>query len=90
VTWTCSAGGGGACGAASGSGNINTTVNLPVGGSAIFFVSATVAPNDGTIVDTATITAPAGKTDNNLTNNSATDKDYIVIFHDGFEGASGL
>jgi len=89
VSWSCSASGtGAACGAASGTGNINTTVNLPVNTSATFFVTATVAVNGGTIVNTATITAPVSMTDNNSFNNSATDTDYIVIFHDGFDGAS--
>src|SRR5205807_1615109 len=34
VTWNCVASSGSSCGAASGSGNINTTVNLAVGGTA--------------------------------------------------------
>jgi len=39
VSWTCTAAGGATC-PASGSGNLGTTVDLPVGGTATFTVSA--------------------------------------------------
>ena len=45
VTWTCSADPGLDCGAASGAGSINTTVNLANNGRATFTVNATVAAN---------------------------------------------
>jgi uncharacterized repeat protein (TIGR01451 family) len=76
-TWTCVAAGGGTC-TASGSGNINDTVNLPAGGSVTYTVSATVSPAaTGTLSNTATVSAPAGVTDPNPGNNSATDTDTI-------------
>ena len=79
VTWTCTASNG-ACGAASGSGNIATTVDLGVGGSATFTVTATLASNlnGGTLANTVTVAAPAGTTDPVATNNSATDSDLIA------------
>lgn len=77
VTWTCSAIGG-SCGAAGGSGNINTTVSLSVGGSATFTANATVSTSaSGSISNTASVTAPAGVTDPDIANNSATDTDTI-------------
>jgi uncharacterized repeat protein (TIGR01451 family) len=42
-TWTCAGAGGGTC-AASGSGNINDTVNLPAGGSTTYTASCTALP----------------------------------------------
>jgi uncharacterized repeat protein (TIGR01451 family) len=77
VTWTCTGTLGGTC-TASGSGNINDTVNLPAGGSVTYTVSATLSPSaTGTLSNTATVTAPAGVTDPTPANNSATDTDTI-------------
>ncbi len=41
-TWTCVGAGGGTC-TASGSGNINDTVNLPAGGSVTYTASCTIS-----------------------------------------------
>ncbi|MBN8481130.1 MAG: DUF11 domain-containing protein [Xanthomonadales bacterium] len=76
--WTCAGSGGGTC-SASGSGNINDTVNLPVGGAVTY--SATCAIDllaSGTLVNTATVTLPGGTFDPDTNNNSATDTDTIV------------
>ncbi len=76
-TWTCVGAGGGTC-TASGSGNINGTVNLPSGGSVTYTASCTIsAAATGTLSNTATVTAPAGVTDPNPGNNSATDSDAL-------------
>ncbi len=76
-TWTCVGAGGGTC-TASGSGNINGTVNLPSGGSVTYTASCTIAAAaSGTLSNTATVTAPAGVTDPNPGNNSATDTDTV-------------
>jgi len=76
-TWTCVGAGGGTC-AASGSGNINSTVNLPVGGSVIYTASCTISASaTGTLSNTATVAAPAGVTDPTPGNNSATDTDTL-------------
>ena len=68
-TWTCVGAGGGTC-TASGSGNINDTVNLPSGGSVTYTASCTIsAAATGTLSNTATVTAPAGVTDPTPGNN---------------------
>ena len=78
ATWTCVGAGGATCPAA-GSGNINNTVNLPAGGSVTYTVSASISPTaTGTLSNTATIAAPAGVTDPNPGNNSATDTDTLT------------
>ena len=65
--------------AASGTGNINTTVNLLVGGTATYTVNATVSASAlGALANTATVAAPAGVTDPNPNNNTATDVDTLT------------
>ncbi len=69
-TWTCSGAGGGSC-PASGTGNINATVNLPVGGTATFNATCTIASTaTGTLSNTATISNSFS--DPGAGNNSAT------------------
>ncbi|HYI00454.1 InlB B-repeat-containing protein, partial [Hyalangium sp.] len=79
VTWTCTASGGGTCAVAAGSGNINTTVNLPANGLATFTVNATVISGSGSgrVSNVASVTTPSGVTDNDPTNNQAADTDSI-------------
>jgi uncharacterized repeat protein (TIGR01451 family) len=63
-SWTCTATAGSVCGAASGTGNINTTVNLLVNGKATFVLTATISPSAvGTVSNTATVSSPAGAVD---------------------------
>jgi uncharacterized repeat protein (TIGR01451 family) len=78
ATWTCTTAGGGSC-TASGSGSMNDIVNLPVGATATYTVSGTVAAGaTGAISNTATIAAPAGVTDPVAANNAATDSDPLT------------
>jgi uncharacterized repeat protein (TIGR01451 family) len=78
ASWTCVGAGGGTC-TAFGSGNIGDTVNLPVGGSATYTVSGTLSASaTGTLTNTVTVNPPAGVTDPNLANNTATDSDPIA------------
>ena len=78
VTWTCSGTNGGTC-TASGSGNLNDLATLPLNGSVTYTVSATVDLGArGTVVNTATVTPPAGVIDPITSNNTATDTDTIV------------
>jgi uncharacterized repeat protein (TIGR01451 family) len=78
VTWTCAGSGGGTC-TASGSGNINDVVNLPVGGTVTYTLRGTISLSaTGTLSNTATVGPPAGVTDPNLANNTATDSDTLV------------
>ncbi len=81
MSWTCAiTSGTGACGAASGSGNaIATTVNLNAAAVATYTISGTVsAAASGALVNTATAGVPAGWTDPNAGNNSATDTDTLT------------
>jgi uncharacterized repeat protein (TIGR01451 family) len=82
ATWSCVAAAGSSCAVPSGTGSIATTVNLAVGGTATFTVNATVsptaAPGVGTLSNTATIAVPAGISDPNTANNSATDTDSVA------------
>jgi uncharacterized repeat protein (TIGR01451 family) len=74
VSWTCVATDG-VCAAPSGSGNINTTVNLNVGGVVTITVSGLVAPDaNGTLVNTAYVSYLG---DPNTDNNHATDIDIV-------------
>jgi uncharacterized repeat protein (TIGR01451 family) len=79
VHWTSTASAGSSTGAASGTGNINTTADLLAGGTATFTVTADIDPTaTGTLTNTATVTAPSGTTDPDTSNNSATDTDTLV------------
>ena len=54
--------------------------NLPAGGSVTFTVNATVAGSAfGSITNTANVVAPAGVTDPNLSNNSASDTNTVTL-----------
>ncbi len=75
TAWTATFAGG-ATGTASGSGNISQSVNLPSGASATYTVTLAVPSGfTGNLVNVATVAVPAGVTDPNLANNTATDTD---------------
>lgn len=80
ASWTCVASPGSTCGAASGSGGINTSVALLNGGTATFTLNATVASGliGGSITNTASVTAPSGTSDPALGNNTASDTDFVA------------
>ena len=62
--WTCTADPGSSCAAPSGTGNLATTVTLEAGDRATFTVTGLIAANaTGLLVNTATVTAPAGAVD---------------------------
>ena len=78
--WTCTGTGGGTCTAA-GAGNINdATVDLPTGASVTYtaICAVSAASCSGTLVNTATVTPPAGTTDPTPANNTATDTDTLA------------
>jgi uncharacterized repeat protein (TIGR01451 family) len=78
ATWTCVGAGGGSC-TASGSGDINDLVNLPLGATATYTLTGTIsALAMGSLSNTATVTAPGAIADPNPANNSATDTDTLV------------
>jgi uncharacterized repeat protein (TIGR01451 family) len=77
VTWTCTATSSSSCAAASGSGVLNTTVNLLATGSATYIVTGTVsAVAPSTLLNTVTVTPPAGTFDPTLPN-TALDTDLV-------------
>ena len=83
VTWTCSASAGSSC-PASGAGNLAASVSLLSGGTATFTTTGTVvAGTPSPLLNTATITAPAGVTDPSPGNNSATESTVLgaIAFH---------
>ncbi|PJT20108.1 hypothetical protein CN878_17390 [Ochrobactrum sp. 695/2009] len=80
ASWSCGGATGGAfCGAASGTGGINTTANLPAGASVTYTLAMTIPDSfTGDLVNTATVTPPLGTPDPNTSNNSATDTDTFT------------
>lgn len=89
ATWDCLADPGASC-AASGSNRISDLVNLPVGTSVTYTLSAVTDPGyGGTIANTASVSAPVSTPDLIQDNNSATDETLSllgnVIFGDSFE-----
>jgi len=86
ATWTCVGQNGGSC-AGAGTGNLDQPVNLPVGASVRFTLTALVAPLPETPVSNVTsVTPPSPIVDPNLNNNVASDgPDVRGVFRDGFE-----
>jgi uncharacterized repeat protein (TIGR01451 family) len=82
ASWTCSAAAGSSCSATSGSGAINTVVNLAAGGVVTFMVSLQAGPSAGTLTNTASATVAAGTTDPDPSNNVASDTDTLVFTAD--------
>ena len=77
-TWTCVPSTGSTC-PASGSGSPSSTVDLPIGGSAVFTIRATVGtPTSTSLVTIATVVAPAGVTNPTPGNNTASDADTVA------------
>ena len=78
-TWTCAATGGASCITSSGSGAINSAVNLPANGSVTYTVLARVAAGAGssTISSLVAMSTPSGVTDSDSTNNTAVDYDQV-------------
>lgn len=93
AAWTCTSGSG-SCTDASGTGSINTTVDLPNGASAIFVVDMVIPLSfTGSLINTATVSvaklgdgSPKTNLDSNTANNQATDTDTdgtlpVVVTH---------
>ena len=72
ATWTCAAMAGATCAMASGSGALNTTANLPVGGSVTYVVKGTIGAGALPRMDYVVSAAPGGAIlDGDYTNNAA-------------------
>ena len=78
VTYTATQTGGATGFTASGSGNINDTVNAPAAAKIIYKASGRISSSaTGAISDTATVSSPSGVPDPNTANNIATDTDTL-------------
>ncbi|HEX9736051.1 MAG TPA: hypothetical protein VGG06_29155 [Thermoanaerobaculia bacterium] len=78
IGWTCAEAGGAGCGAASGSGDLSETVDLPAGAGVTFTIDATVLSSaTGLLSNTATATLPPGASDPDALS-LATDEDPLV------------
>ncbi len=74
ATWTCTTSGGATCAQPSGSGDVNTSADIPVGGTVTVTLSATVAPGAFGLISNTAVVAPAlGTTDPASADNTATD-----------------
>src|SRR6266540_3811392 len=79
VTWTSVGTGGGTAAISSGTGNIDTTVNLPIHASVTFIAQAVVtATAPGVVSNSASVAVPPGMIDLNPDSNQATDVNRIV------------
>ena len=78
-TWTATSSNGATGFSPTGNGNINNTVTMPAGSTIVYTVIANVSGSaTGTLSNTANVAAPAGVTDTNPANNTATDVDNLV------------
>jgi hypothetical protein len=83
VSYTSTATGGATGNTASGAGAINDLLNLPAGATVTYTITGLVSPSaSGNLTSTATVAAPAGAADTDLTNNTATDTDTLVAAAD--------
>ncbi len=79
ATYTAVATGGATGFTASGSGNINDTVNMPLNSTITYTVTGAVSASaTGTLVNTATVAVPVSLTDPTPANNTATDTDILT------------
>ncbi|MFO0676507.1 MAG: hypothetical protein U0169_08235 [Polyangiaceae bacterium] len=79
-TWSCVGSGGATCGAASGTGAINTTANLPVNGTVTYTIdtSFTGGPATATVSYTATASPPSGMVQSVVFDNVAVDTTSVA------------
>lgn len=72
TTWSCSASPGSFCRGSNGFGNLNMLVDILAGGEVTYIVSGNISPGaTGTLVNSASITAPSGFVESNSSNNIA-------------------
>lgn len=91
--WVCASQTGGAanCNGVTGSStDFNDVVDLPVGASITYTVTASISANAaGSLTNTASASVPAGYADANLANNSATDSDAPSMVEPDIGGPDG-
>jgi hypothetical protein len=85
ATWTCAASSGASC-TTQGSGGIDDTVTIPMNGSVVYTITASVLATPELPAEAdATVTAPDGTVDFDPSNDSASDIDVVGIFRNGFD-----
>jgi uncharacterized repeat protein (TIGR01451 family) len=83
--WSCDAIASATC-AASGSGSISDTIDIPKNGAVIYHLTATVQANpEVCVTNTATATTRVAEPDIDMGNNTATTMDAVGVYADGFE-----
>jgi len=86
ASWSCDIAIGTTCPNASGTGNLNEVVDLLMGASLSYSITAEVIADEGELItNTASINLPGELVDADPTNNSATDTDPTGLFADSFE-----
>jgi uncharacterized repeat protein (TIGR01451 family) len=81
ASWTCIGDLGATCALGSIAGDINDTVNVPVGGTLTYkLIVSTRSTAVGNLVAAAHVTPPAGVTDPDTANNTATDIDTAPVY----------
>ena len=87
VNYTSTTSGGASGNTASGTGNINDSLNLPVDGSVTYQVTSTLRSDaTGTLGNTATITAPSGTVNLNPSDSTSTVSNTIIESEAGISG----
>jgi uncharacterized repeat protein (TIGR01451 family) len=90
VTWFCTTTPGGSCALASGTGNVDTTVDLPNGGVATIIVTGVVSPDaEGIFTNSASVQPPPGATDPDTSNNTTADPTLLTPLADLSIGKTG-
>lgn len=78
--WTCQGQGGGRCSADAGTGDIDQTIDLPVGAAVTFSALCQVSPAAvGMLSNTANLLPPEDAEDPDLANNTASDLDTALL-----------
>ncbi|VAW37560.1 hypothetical protein MNBD_GAMMA01-977 [hydrothermal vent metagenome] len=88
ISWVCAATGAATCGASSGNTHIDDNIDMPAGSSIQYTLNGTVSAQLLEIISSnASITMPAGITDDFPINNTAQDSDMVldILFINGFE-----
>jgi len=78
-TWTCQSVSGSICAAPTGTGGINTTVDLELNGRVTFVLTGTVARNfGGNLANSVSVATPAGINDPVISNNGASVQTSVI------------
>ena len=86
ANWICTADASSACMQDSGTGDIQTSIDLGSNAQVLFELSVTViADEPETVLNSVTVALPDGLTDRNLANNQSADEDPVGLFADDFE-----